>query len=124
MLPEVAYADYAALGGTADEGGFAASLRVAEAAVREVMGLNEPEGGRQEAAYVRAVCAAVDVDRAYGGSGGVGESMVSARLGDFSATFGSNVAGSLSAPSPYEVDMRRAVRRELSGSGLLYQGLA
>ena len=119
MLPEVAYDDYAALGGTADEGGFAASLRVAEAAVREVMGFNEPEGGRQEAAYVRAVCAAVDVDRAYGGSGGVGEAMASVSLGSFSATFGSG-----STPSPSEADMRRAVRRELSGSGLLDQGLA
>lgn len=115
-LPEVAYRDYEQRGGSLGEDAFAASLRAAVAAVREVMGLNEPQDADDEDAYIRAVCAAVDVDQAYGGSGGIGEGLSSVTLGRFSAT---TTAGG----SPYDADMRRAIRRELIGSSLLYQGL-
>ena len=87
--------------------------------VREVMGLNEPDGERQATAYVGAVCAAVDVDAAYGASGGIGENVASVAVGAFSATLAAGTAG----VSAYDLDMRRAIRRELQGSGLLYQGI-
>ena len=41
-------------------------------------------------------------------------------LGKFSAALGSAASGA----SAYDVDMARAVRRELVGSSLLYQGIA
>lgn len=117
-LPTVTYELYEAQGGTLGEDAFAASLRAAVAAVREAMGLNRPRDEEDDAAYIRAVCAAVDVDSAYGASGGIGEAVASVTLGKFSASMGGN-----GAASPYEADMRRAVRRELAGSGLLYAGV-
>lgn len=122
MLPEVAYERYQELGGKLGEDAFKASLRAAMASVRQIIGFNVPDDANMEA-YERAVCAAVDVDAYYGASGGVGEHMVSASLGSFSASFGSNVQGSIEAPSPYDQDMRRVIRQELTGSGLLYQGI-
>lgn len=71
-----------------------------------------------EDAYVRAVCAAVDVDAAYGCSGGIGEGLASVSIGSFSASLGAG-----DAAGGYDTDMTRAIRRELSGSGLLYQGI-
>lgn len=117
-LPSVTYELYVAQGGTLGEDAFAASLRAAVSAVRDAIGFNEPRDGEDEAAYIRAVCAAVEVDDAYGASGGIGEAVASVTLGRFSATLGGSGAG-----SPYRDDMRRAVRRELAGSSLLYQGL-
>lgn len=117
-LPELTYARYAELGGTHDEGAFQGSLRAAVASVREIMGFNCPETGEQVEAYERAVCAAVDVDVVYGASGGIGEGLASVSIGSFSASMSGD-----SASSGYKADMRRAIRTELSGSGLLYQGV-
>ncbi|WP_148042718.1 hypothetical protein [Adlercreutzia equolifaciens] len=78
-----------------------------------------PQDEDDEDAYIRAVCAAVDVDDAYGASGGIGEAVASVTLGKFSATMGGNGSASL-----YQADMRLAIARELAGSSLLYQGVA
>ena len=115
MLPEVGSADYKGAR-TWDE--VCAHLPAAVAAVREVMGFNEPEGEEQCRAYRAAVCAALDVDAAYGFSGGVAEGLQSMTVGSFSATLGQQ-----DGQSAYEQDMQRAVRRELSGTGLLCQRL-
>ena len=117
-LPSVTYELYKGQGGTLGEDAFAASLRAAVSAVRDVIGYNEPQDEEDEAAYIRAVCAAVEVDDAYGASGGIGEAVSSITLGKFSASMAGGGAASL-----YDADMRRAVRRELVGSSLLYQGL-
>lgn len=117
-LPALTYERYTQLGGTLPEDGFKASLRAAQAAVREAVGFNEPEGPEQTEAYERAVAAAVDVDAYYGASGGVGEAAASMTLGKFSIS-GLSDGGT----SAYDLDMRRAIRRELSGSGLLFQGI-
>ena len=116
-LPTVTYSSYTEQGGTLEEDAFKASLRAAAAAVREVIGFNRPQDEDDEGAYIRAVCAAVDVDSAYGASGGIGEGMASVTLGKFSASMGSGTK------SLYDVDMSRAIFRELSGSSLLYQGV-
>lgn len=117
-LPSVTYELYQGQGGKLGEDAFVASLRAAVSAVRDVIGYNEPQDEEDEDAYIRAVCAAVEVDDAYGASGGIGEAVASVTLGKFSASMGGN-----GAASPYQVDMRRAVHRELVGSSLLYQGL-
>lgn len=117
-LPSVTYELYKGQGGTLGEDAFAASLRAAVSAVRDVIGYNEPQDEEDEAAYIRAVCAAVEVDDAYGASGGIGEAVASITLGKFSASMAGGGTASL-----YDVDMRRAVLRELVGSSLLYQGL-
>lgn len=116
--PEVTYGDYTALGGRLGEDAFSSSLGHARAAVREVIGLSVPQDDEDERAYVRAVCAAVDVDARYGASGGVGVGLASVSIGSFSASLGSG-----GEAGGYDADMRRAIRRELSGSGLLYQGV-
>jgi hypothetical protein len=113
MYPEVTSADYH---GPHTWDSVQRALPSAVAAVREVMGFNVPEGAAQEAAYKSAIYAAMDVDAAYGFSGGVAEVGSSLRLGSFSVSQGSG-------QSPYATDMDRAIRRALSGSGLLYQGL-
>lgn len=116
-LPTVTYCNYTEHGGKLGEDAFMASLRAAASAVLEVIGFNRPQDEEDEDAYVRAVCAAIDVDSAYGASGGIGEGMASVTLGKFSASMGS------SGTSLYDTDMRRAIFRELSGSSLLYQGV-
>ena len=115
MLPEVGSADYR---GACTRDEVCAHLPAAVAAVREVMGFNVPEGEEQVAAYKAAVCAALDVDAAYGFSGGVAEGLQSMTVGSLSVTLG--LQGGQSA---YEQDMQRAIRRELSGTGLLCQRL-
>lgn len=118
-LPEVAYQHYqGCYGGALGEDAFNASRRAAVASVAEVIGLNEPEGAYQAVAYCNAVCAAVDVDAAYGASGGIGERVGSVAVGAFSAS----VAGD-GKTSAYDADMRRAIRNELRGSGLLFRGI-
>lgn len=112
------YAHYHDLGGTHDEASFNASLRAAEAAVRAIVGFNEPQNKMQQEAYIRAVCAAVEVDQAYGASGGIGEGLASISVGSFSASSNGTVGNS------YDADMRRAIRHELVGSCLLYQGIS
>lgn len=118
-LPELTYERYSQLGGKLDLEDFDASRRAAHAAVRYVVGFNKPEGPEQTEAYERAVAAAVDVDAYYGASGGVGEAAASTTLGKFSISGLSD-----SGTSAYDLDMRRAIRRELSGTGLLYQGIS
>lgn len=113
-LPKLTYERYVELGGRLEKGRFDASLRAAEASVRHVIGFNEPQDWNMEACE-RAVCTAVEVDAYYGASGGVGEGTSSMSLGKFSVSMGEG--------SGYDADMRRAIRRELSGSGLLYQGV-
>lgn len=115
MLPEVGSADYRGAH-TWDE--VCAHLPAAVAAVREVMGFNVPEGEEQVAAYKAAVCAALDVDAAYGFSGGVAEGLQSMTVGSLSVTLGLQ-----DGQSAYEQDVQRAIRRELSGTGLLCQRL-
>lgn len=116
-LPMLPYERYAELGGSAGEERFRSSLGHAVASVRDAMGFNVPETEAQVEAYERAVCAAVDVDDAYGASGGIGEWASSITLGEFSASGGAD------GQSGYDRDMARAIRRELAGSGLLYQGV-
>lgn len=111
MLPEVESADYH---GTHTWDDVRPHLGAAVAAVREVIGFNVPEGEEQVAAYKAAVCAALDVDAAYGFSGGI-EASGSVRLGSLTIEQGQG--------GGYDAAMDRAVRRALSGSGLLYQGL-
>lgn len=117
-VPTVTYADYAKHGGTLAEDVFKASSRAAISAVRDIIGFNVPKDADDEDAYVRAVCAAVDVDAAYGCSGGIGEGLASVSIGSFSAS-----AGADGQSGTYDSDMARAIRRELVGSGLLYQGI-
>lgn len=117
-LPQLTYDRYGQLGGRASEERFNASLRTAESCVREIIGFNIPDKTNEEA-YERAVCAAVEVDIYYGGSGGVGENAASFSLSKFSVS-----SGSSSGQSSYKMDMTQAIRRELIGSGLLYQGIA
>lgn len=119
-LPSVTYERYRDLGGTLPRGAFSASLGAAVRAVREVVGFNAPEDADDVEAYERAVRAAVDVDSAYGASGGIGERVASVTLGRFSAT---SATSATSGMTPYDADMTRAIMRELSGSSLLYQGL-
>ena len=64
--------------------------------------------------------AAVSWDAAYGFSHGIGEGEESVTLGKFSYSASSPAPGS----SPWRDEVRAAARRELVGSGLLYQGLA
>jgi len=118
-LPDVAYSDYQAWGGKLGADAFAASLPHAKGAVRRIIGFNVPENETQSAAYVNAVCAAVDVDAAYGATGGIGESAPSFTIGSFSYGGGSSADGT----SAYDSDMEGAVYGELSGTGLLYQGV-
>lgn len=120
MLPEVTYGDYTLHGGMHDKDLFLTSLRAAKAAVSETIWLNEPVDDLDAEAYVRAVCAAVDVDIAYGQSAGIAEDAASLSIGSFSIGSGSSGTSSLSA---YDSDMRRAIRRELIGSTLLFQGV-
>lgn len=119
-LPSVTYSRYQELGGKLDQGAFDASCPAAVAAVREVIGFNEPQDDEDLEAYERAVCAAIAVDNQYGASGGIGERLSSVTLGRFSASLSSGDGG---GASPYDADMERAITRELTGSTLLYQGL-
>lgn len=118
-LPEVTYSDYE---GALSEERFDLSLKAAKAYVRELIGFNEPANTDQITAYKAAVCAAVDVDAAYGASGGIGEGLASLSIGSVSFSSGSQSQGN--ATNAYKADIQSAIRRELVGSGLLYQGLA
>ena len=114
---EVTYDFYAdTYGGALEEAAFSASLPHALAEVRRLTWPNDPS--RAPEAYKRAVCAAVDVDSAYGATGGTGSGLSSVTTGTVSMGFGGT--GSESA---YDADMARAVAGELVGTGLLYMGL-
>ena len=118
-LPEVTYSDYQAWGGKREAGAFSTSLPHAKAAVRRVIGFNVPETDAQADAYRNAVCAAVDVDADHGATGGTGASGGSFTIGSFSYGGGMSADGK----TVYDSDMERAIRSELTGSGLLYQGI-
>lgn len=118
-LPEVTYSDYQAWGGQLEEAAFTASLPAGRAAVRRIIGFNVPDGDAQEAAYRAAVCAAADVDAAYGATGGIGEASGGFSIGSFSMAGASSADGA----GGYDSDMERAIYGELSGTGLLYQGV-
>lgn len=117
--PEVTFAFYSGTyGGTLGEGAFAASLPHAVAEVGRLTWPNDP--GRAPEAYMRAVCAAIDVDAAYGSTGGTGSGLSSVTTGTVSMGFGGTGSGDVRA---YDADMARAVGGELAGTGLLYMGL-
>lgn len=106
-------------GGKHDEGTFNASLPKAVSKVNYTIWPNEVEDDTLNA-YQMAVCAAVDVDAVYGGSGGIGEELSSMSIGSFSASGGSSSDG----VSSYETDMRTVIEEHLVGTGLLYMGIA
>jgi hypothetical protein len=112
-VPQPDYMYYSTTwGGDLPEAAFNASLRHATAAVADVIGFNDAASSD---AAKRAVCAAVDVDAAWGGEGGAA-SGGSVSVGSFSASSGTGDGG-------YDADMRRAIRAQLVGTGLLYQGV-
>lgn len=112
--PEPDFAFYAnEWRGQLDEEGFARALPRAVSAVRGRIWPNDP--GRAPEAWRRAVCAAVDVDAAWGLGGGVG-ALSSVTAGSVSMSFGSGGA-------TYGDDLARAVDAELAGSGLLFMGV-
>lgn len=114
-VQEVTYDFYATqYGGTLDEGGFMAALPHALAFARGRIWPNQPE--RDPGAWRMAVCAACDVDAAYGFSGGSG-SLSSVTTGTVSMSFGGQGGGT------WEADMARAVDGQLAGTGLLFMGL-
>lgn len=114
-VQEVTYDFYRdGYGGALDEGGFDAALPHALAYVRKRIWPNPPEEDAD--AYMRAVCAACEVDAAYGFTGGAG-SLASVTTGTVTMSFGGN------GGSSWEADMARAADGELVGSGLLFMGL-
>lgn len=119
--PEITVEDYEAAYGPVDADAFGAALRCAEAEVASIVGYAPVDTPAREDAWRRAVMAAVSVDAAYGFSHGIGEGAGSVTLGKFSYAASSPAPGS----SPWRDEVRAAAaRRELVGSGLLYQGLA
>ena len=115
--PEVTFEFYRdSWGGGLAEGDFSSALPRALAAVRGLTWPNVPDAG-SEGAWRRAVCAAVDVDAAYGLTGGTA-AVSSATLGSMSVTLGGGQQG-----SSYDADVARAVRGELVGTGLLFMGI-
>lgn len=120
-LPSLTYERYTELGYKLDEDSFNASLRAATAAVKEIIGYNEPMDEEDVEAYERAICAGISVDYEYGASGGIAENVSSIRLGRFDVSMGGASNGSSSS---YDHDISRAIIRELMGSSLLYQGIA
>lgn len=104
--------------GQASEVAFKASLRTAINKVNYIIYPNEVTDETLEA-YQIAICAAVDVDIAHGGSGGVGENTGSMSVGSFSISSGSS-GGAL---TEYENEIRRAIEEPLVGTGLLFMGL-
>lgn len=118
MAPEVTYAFYRdEYGGALGEDGFDGSLAHAIAEVRRLTWPNDP--GIDAGAYRRAVCAAIDVDAAYGATGGTGAGLSSVTAGSVSMSF----AGAAGGASAYDADVERAVAGELAGTGLLFMGL-
>lgn len=119
--PSVTAEEYAAWFGEIGQGDFDAALPFAEAAVRDLVGFNEPSLPYELTAWKRAVCSAIRVDRAYGFSHGLADGLASVTLGSYSASSGAASDGSARS---WEADVRDAARRELAGTGLLYQGIA
>lgn len=112
--PDVTYSDYQTWGGSLTEDAFSDSVKAAASFVRYLCGFNEPETDTQVAAFKNAVCAACDVVNFYGGT--LGQDISSLTIGSFSINGGDENA--------YARDMLNGVYHELSGTGLLYQGIA
>lgn len=98
--------------GTMDAEAFGAWLRYASAAVSERIWPNEPDGSDE---WMNAVCAAAEVEAAYGRRNGVQGGVSSFTVGSFSATSTGRKA--------YDSDLASAIERELACSPLLYRGL-
>lgn len=112
-LPEVTYAYYASTWrGRMSETDFSTALPHAAAAVSELTWPNVCESTTEDACR-RAICAACDVDAAHGLSGGVGD-VGGASIGSFSYSLTADAGA-----AGYDTEMRRAVVRELVGTGLL-----
>lgn len=123
MVPEVKYKDFSGLyGNRVGEDAFEACLPFAVDAVRELCWPREPEGEERDAAWVRAVCAAVYADWANGSGHGLDDGAGSSlSIGSVSLSGGS--AGAGSSGSATLDAMRAAARRALVGTGLLYRGM-
>lgn len=113
--PDVTYSDYSTWGGALTEDAFSSSVKAATAFVKYICGFNVPETEVEIHAFKNAVCAACDVENFYGGSLGQGVSSLS--IGSFSISGGQE-------ESSCAHDMMERVYHELSGTGLLYQGIA
>ena len=119
-FPQPTYAQYQGWGGKLGEEAFGASLAAATALVRHIVGFNAVDTDEREQSARNAVCAAIDVDSAYGATGGIGESSGGFTIGSFRMDAGASDGAGRSA---YMADAYAAVQRELSGTGLLYQGV-
>jgi hypothetical protein len=108
---EPTYEYYAANGGKLGQEAFNAHLGAAVKAVESFVWPNETDGSD---AYLRAVCAAVDVDSTYGGSIGGGVS---------GFTIGSLSISKSDQAGDYGRDMRNAIERELDSTDMLYMGV-
>lgn len=118
MGDEVAYeAMTEAFGEACTRAAYERCLPFAEALVAEMCWPNEPEGEVEEGAYARAVMAAAIADASSGGGHGLDPD--SFTIGSFSVSGGSGGAGASQA----EAAMRRAARRQLVGTNLLYAGV-
>lgn len=118
QLPVIEDYDYTAMGGRHTWDRACGSYEAACQAVADAIFPNQPDPDDPEEAEAlkRAIVAAIDVDMAYGQSGGIGEDAASVRVGSFSMTSG---AGG----SSYDSDMAKAIRRALLGTSLLYAGV-
>lgn len=122
MLPEVTYEDYQSFGGTMGEADWAKALPHALAAVKLRMSLYHepnPDWPWQVEAYKRAVCAAADVDKSHGLTGGLNGGRGGFSIGSYSQSGGTS--SDELQKSAYDDDMDRAIRAALAGSGLLCQ---
>lgn len=119
MLPEVTYEDYQGAGGAMGEEDWAKALPHALASVRAVMGWHEPnpDWAWQVESYKRAVCAAADVDKSHGLTGGLNGGRGGFSIGSYSQN-GATSSDELQK-SAYDDDMDRAIRAALAKSGLL-----
>ena len=116
-VPTVTYAFYSEeYDGELSEKDFNSALGHTIAYVALRIWPNDPNNAAE--AYMRAVCAACDVDAQYGFTGGAG-SLASVTTGSVSMNFGSGSSGG----SSWATDMCHAVDGELVGSGLLFMGL-
>ncbi len=117
MAKPVAYEDMVKVFGEAcPKAAYDRCLPFAEDFVAEMCWPNTPEDEDEEEAYARAVMAAAIADASTGGGHGIDSD--SFTIGSFSMSGGSGSGGSQT-----EAAMRRAVRRALCDTNLLYAGL-
>ena len=118
--PQPTYAQYREWGGSVDEGVFDDLVRRAVSTVAHECWPNEPDADDAEMVShaINAVCAAIEVDVAYGGTGGGALAEGGFTLGSFTVGSGTNMRGA-GMEGTYSADMSAAIRRELVGTGLL-----